>query len=155
MACTGAPFWYFTISAADTKHPICLYYADTKQTFNPFIQVADDRFRLIDNNPVAGAQFFHSMVQMFIKHILGINYGHKGLYGDTSAYYGTVEQVTRESFLPYCRTWIKKQLMKPAGQADSPGMNWLCFGSVLHLFLWTLQGNSNSFNKCVVSQREI
>ena len=33
MAYTSAPFWYFTISPADIKHPICLYYADTKQTF--------------------------------------------------------------------------------------------------------------------------
>lgn len=83
MAYTSAPFWYFTISPADIKHPICLYYADTKQTFNPFLYVPDDRFRLIANNPVTGARFFHFMIQMFIKHIWGINSGHKGLYGKT------------------------------------------------------------------------
>jgi hypothetical protein len=107
MAYTSAPFWYFTISPADIKHPICLYYADSKQTFNPFLRVPDDRFRLIANNPVAGARFFHFMVQMFIKHILGINSGHKGLYGDTSAYYGTVEQQGRLSLHLHMLLWIK------------------------------------------------
>jgi len=29
---------------------------------------------------------------MFIKHVLGVGTEHSGLYGDTSGYYGTVEQ---------------------------------------------------------------
>ena len=67
----------------------------------------DDRFRLIANNPVTGARFFHFMIQMFIKHILGINSGHKGLYGKTSAYYGTVEQQGRLSLHLHMLLWIK------------------------------------------------
>jgi hypothetical protein len=54
--------------------------------------VADDRFRLIANNSIAGAQFFYFIIQMFIKHILGVGSAHKGLYKDTAAYYGIVEQ---------------------------------------------------------------
>jgi hypothetical protein len=47
------------------------------------------------------------MIQMFIKHILGINSEHKGLYGDTSAYYGTVEQQGRLSLHLHMLLWIK------------------------------------------------
>jgi len=28
----GAPSWYITLSPADNKHPISLYYADTKKS---------------------------------------------------------------------------------------------------------------------------
>ena len=44
---------------------------------------------------MACAQFFHFMVQQFIKHVLGVDSYHPGLYGETSAYYGTVEQQGR------------------------------------------------------------
>jgi Helitron helicase-like domain at N-terminus len=51
----GAPLWYITLSPADNKHPICLYFADTEEAFHPFIHFPDDRFQLIAENPVAGA----------------------------------------------------------------------------------------------------
>ena len=35
MAHYGAPSWYITLSPADVKHPICLYFADKQQTFTP------------------------------------------------------------------------------------------------------------------------
>ena len=35
------------------------------------------------------------MVNLFVKHILGVGTTHTGFYGDTSAYYGTVEQQGR------------------------------------------------------------
>lgn len=31
----GAPYWYITLSPADIKHPICIYFADTKEEFKP------------------------------------------------------------------------------------------------------------------------
>ena len=31
----------------------------------------DECYRLIANNPVAGAHFFHFMIENFIKHVLG------------------------------------------------------------------------------------
>jgi hypothetical protein len=88
----GAPSWFITFAPADNKHPICLYYADTKETYSPELRSSNECYRLIAKNPVAGARFFHVMVQMFIKHILGVDSNHPGLYGNTSAYYGTVEQ---------------------------------------------------------------
>jgi hypothetical protein len=31
----GAPSWFITFSPADNKHPICLYYANTKEQMYP------------------------------------------------------------------------------------------------------------------------
>ncbi|KAI0281334.1 hypothetical protein BC826DRAFT_876393, partial [Russula brevipes] len=93
IAYMGAPMWYITLSPADNKHPLSLYFADNVESFNINIcRTEDERYRLIANNPVAGARFFDFMVEMFIKHVLGYGTARRGVYGDTSAFYGTVEQ---------------------------------------------------------------
>jgi len=46
------------------------------------------------------------MVQMFIKHVLGVDQDHPGLYGNTSAYYGTVEQQGRLTLHLHLLLWI-------------------------------------------------
>jgi len=106
----GAPSWYITLSPADNKHPISLYYADTKEKFTPVLQSKSEKDNLIANNPVASARFFHFMIQAFIKHILGVDTDHPGIYGDTSAYYGTVEQQGRLTLHLHMLLWIKGAL---------------------------------------------
>ena len=91
----GAPSWFITFSPADIKHPLCLYYADTKETFTVPLRDYDSRYKLISENPVAGARFFHFVCEMFIEHILGVGSNHSGLFGDTSGYYGVGEQQGR------------------------------------------------------------
>jgi hypothetical protein len=103
----GAPLWYITLSPADNKHPICLYFAGQSQSFSPWPLSADKRYHLIAENPVAGARFFHFMTTMFIKHVLGVGTAHSGLYGDTSGYYGTVEQQGRLTLHLHMLLWIK------------------------------------------------
>jgi hypothetical protein len=49
----------------------------------------------MSRNPVAGARFFHFLCQLFIKNVKGIDSDHRGAYGETEAYYGTVEQQGR------------------------------------------------------------
>lgn len=44
---------------------------------------------------------------MFIKHVLGIGTEHSGLYGNTSGYYGTVEQQGRLTLHLHLILWIK------------------------------------------------
>ena len=58
----GAPSWYITLSPTDIQHPICIYFADTKEKFNPALLAYDERARLVCQNPVAGARFFDFMV---------------------------------------------------------------------------------------------
>jgi hypothetical protein len=65
--------WFITFSPADDVHLISLYFADTQETFSPELRPENERYRLIAENPVAGTQFFHFMVEMFIKHVLGVN----------------------------------------------------------------------------------
>src|SRR3954453_18934078 len=42
----GAPSWSITLSPADVKHPICLYFADTQEEFRPELRGYDERYRL-------------------------------------------------------------------------------------------------------------
>ncbi|KIM40841.1 hypothetical protein M413DRAFT_40234, partial [Hebeloma cylindrosporum] len=88
----GAPSWFITFSPADNKHPICLYYADKDIHFSKSLRSLTERDLLVLSNPVAAARFFDYMVRMVIKHVLGVGQTEPGLYGKTSAYYGTVEQ---------------------------------------------------------------
>jgi hypothetical protein len=44
---------------------------------------------------------------MFIQHILGVGSPHKRLYGDTAAYYGTVEQQGKLTLHLHMLLWIK------------------------------------------------
>jgi hypothetical protein len=61
------------------------------------------------------------MVEMFIKHVLGVETDHPGLYGHTTGYYGAVEQQGRLTlhlhllYLKGCLTpqEIKDNVMDP------------------------------------------
>ena len=110
-----------TLSPADEKHPICLYFAGDKQKFCPEVLSQAERRRLVSGNPVAGARFFHLMISLFIKHVLGsqiVQNGRRrmhgleceysrGFYGTTDAYYGTVEQQGRLTLHLHMLLWIK------------------------------------------------
>jgi len=106
----GAPSWFITFAPADCRHPICLYFADTKEKFSPELRTGKESYNLIAKNPVAGARFFDFMVRMFIQHVLGVDTDHPGLYGDTSAYYGTVEQQGRLTLHLHLLLWISGSL---------------------------------------------
>ena len=62
------------------------------------------------SNSVAAARFFHFMVQMVIKHVFGVGTDHPDLYGDTLAYYGTVEQQSRLTLHMHMMLWISGAL---------------------------------------------
>jgi len=106
----GAPSWFITFSPADNMHPISLYFADTKETFSPELKTYQERYNLIAHNPVAGARFFDMMSKMFIKHVLGFGNNHPGFYGNTEAFYGTVEQQGRLTLHMHMLLWLKGSL---------------------------------------------
>src|SRR6266540_798157 len=135
IAAKGAPSWYITLSPADIQHPICLYYADTKEEFRPEILLPyDERHCLICKNPVAGAHFSYFMVEMFISDVLGVDSIHRGLYGETNAYYGTVEQQGRLTLHLHMLLWLKggfrpeeicKRLLDPGSDFRKKMISWL------------------------------
>jgi len=107
----GAPSWFITFVPADNKNPICFYMADTQLEFKPDLKrTHSEIYRLIANNPVAGARFFHLAVQLFIKHVLGVGSDHHGLFGRTESYYGTVEQQGRLTLQLHLLLWIKNAM---------------------------------------------
>lgn len=110
MSTFGTPVWYITFAPADNKHPICFYYAGDNATFQPDISLCPDRHRLIVTNPAAGARFFDLTVRLFIKHVLGVDSDHVGIYGKTAAYYGTVEQQGRLTLHLHLLLWIQSSL---------------------------------------------
>ncbi|KAF5314576.1 hypothetical protein D9611_007202 [Ephemerocybe angulata] len=104
----GAPSWFVTLSPVDHKHPLCLYWADKDIKFVPDLREYNERVRLIARNPVAGARFFHFLVQLFIKHLLRWkdNDGRPGVFGHTSGYFGTVEQQGRMTLHLHILIWV-------------------------------------------------
>jgi len=46
------------------------------------------------------------MVSLFIKHVLGVGANHPGMYGETLAYYGTVEQQGHLTLHLHILIWI-------------------------------------------------
>ncbi|KAF8988957.1 hypothetical protein BDZ89DRAFT_891371, partial [Hymenopellis radicata] len=93
MASEGAPSWYITVTPADFEHPLCLYWAETNETFTPdhILPIQAQKLH-VTQNPVAAARFFNFMIETFIKYILGVDSSTRGAYGDMAWYYGTVEQ---------------------------------------------------------------
>jgi Helitron helicase-like domain at N-terminus len=72
----GAPSWFITLSPVDSRHPICMYYADKDIGYKPELRSANERNLLFAQNLVAASHFFNFMVRMFIKHLLGIGTDH-------------------------------------------------------------------------------
>ena len=138
IAHKSAPYWYITLSPADIQHPICIYFAQMNEEFKPNILPYDERLRSVCANPVAGARFFHFLIETFISEVLGVNSKHRGLYGETDAYYGTVEQQGRLTLHLHMLLWIRgglspqemrERLMNPESEFQTKVKEWLesCF----------------------------
>jgi hypothetical protein len=50
------------------------------------------------------------MIETFIINVLGVNSTHRGLYGETNTYYGTVEQQGRLTLHLHMLLWLKGAL---------------------------------------------
>lgn len=92
------------------RHPLALYFANADKPIYPDIYKRDERYKLISQNPVACACFFDYMVKLFIKHILGMDTDHNGLFGKTKGFYGTVEEQGRLTLHLHLLLWIENSL---------------------------------------------
>ncbi|KAJ3526701.1 hypothetical protein NMY22_g10064 [Coprinellus aureogranulatus] len=110
VASQGSPSWYFTMAPVDTKHPLCIYFASDNEKFTPEIGPEKDRFLKICQNPVAAARFFDYMVNVFITSLMGFGIDARGIFGDVSAYYATVEQQGRLTLHIHMLIWLKGNL---------------------------------------------
>ncbi len=106
----GVPVFFVTFAPVDFKHPLCLYLcgeAVDLSSYCPSIGSSDDRLRAIARNPVGAARFFHIVVSAFIRYVLGVGIDGPGLFGDTEAYYGTVEAQGRLTLHLHLLMWLR------------------------------------------------
>ncbi|THU82222.1 hypothetical protein K435DRAFT_629019, partial [Dendrothele bispora CBS 962.96] len=95
---SGTPSLFFTLNPADGHNPITSFLAGKDINIEAPFSNPDSRFTWFDrmqtlaSNPVAGAQFFHLMVDEFIGKFLGTKRPDKrGVFGRVKHYYGVVE----------------------------------------------------------------
>jgi len=81
LAYLGAPTWYITLSPTDIKHPIAIYLAQYDKIIHSQLNLDDSHTKLLADNPVASARFFHIMIKSFIKNVIGDNKENVGLFG--------------------------------------------------------------------------
>ncbi|KAK0235583.1 hypothetical protein EDD85DRAFT_791055 [Armillaria nabsnona] len=150
MAAEGAPSWYFTMAPSDHSHPICVYWAGNTVEFDLVLLEERDRVCAITSNPVAAARFFNFMVNLFIQHVLRPgDVALSGLFGDTAAYYGTVEQQGRLTLHIHMIIWLYNSL-SPQQVKDRLLAGDSIFHQELIAYLdntWpdrTLKGNTNA-----------
>ena len=117
---------------------ICWYtlsylYADTHEEFKSQFLSYNEWVWKVCQNPVAGARFFHFIVETIIKDILGIESKNTG-YGETAAYYGNVEQQGHLTSYLHLLLWIKgsqspqeirDQLLNSESDWDKKVVTWL------------------------------
>lgn len=87
IAAQGAPSWFITFAPMDQNNPISVYYAAENTEVFPQIFTKGERAKPIGNNATACARFFKFMVDAFIKHVLGVDTDHEGLFGEIEGYY--------------------------------------------------------------------
>lgn len=105
----GVPMFFITFSPVDFKHPMCIYLCGETVSLDsvaPMLPASAARLRLIAHNPVACARFFDTMVTTFLTHVLCADVDEVGIFGKTTAYYGTVEQQGRLTLHLHLLIWI-------------------------------------------------
>ena len=67
------------------------------------------RKRAAANDPVACAKFFYITINAFLKYLLGFG-TEEGIFGEVSAYYGTVEMQGGGTLHFHCIVWLVEKL---------------------------------------------
>ena len=109
----GLPTFFVTINPNDIEHPLVMHFAGKQVNLDdPFSNgwlPKAERAKILADNPVAAAKFFHTLIEIWLETIIGIrpNREHdKGVLGRTQAYYGTVETQGRGSLHLHILFWV-------------------------------------------------
>ena len=114
MLSIGQPTFFVTINPADLHHPVLLHFADQSINLDDPFSInwlnKQDRCKLVAKDPVATAQFFHKMIDIWLSTILGVAPSVKrntiGVLGRVAGYFGTVETQGRGSLHLHILIWI-------------------------------------------------
>ncbi|THU84342.1 hypothetical protein K435DRAFT_611122, partial [Dendrothele bispora CBS 962.96] len=96
--CNGLPHIFLTLNPTDTNNPIAQVLAGRDIDLDKFFHELSpgsenlERSKIISQNPIAAAQFFHKSVTDLIEILLGTKRENKrGVFSEISVYYGVVE----------------------------------------------------------------
>lgn len=99
----GPPTLWFTLNPCDVGNPLVPILAGKSHqealSMNSF-----ERMKLVVENPVAAAEFFHKSVEAFLEMLM------KGLFGPCKEYYGVVEAQGRGSLHIHFLIWLEQSL---------------------------------------------
>ena len=109
----GLPSFFITINPNDIDHPLVMHFAGKQVNLDqPFAHgwlPKQLRAKLVADNPVAVARFFHTLIKIWLSSIMGCgpNKDHDiGVIGRTKAHYGTVETQGRGSLHLHILFWV-------------------------------------------------
>ena len=101
MICyNGLPEIWFTLNPADNRHPLVAIFAG-KDLATALNLSVFERCRLLAENPLAPALFFHKCVEVFV------NMLKNGLLGEYKGHYGVIEAQGRGSLHIHMLVWLK------------------------------------------------
>jgi hypothetical protein len=114
IICDGLPHFFATVNPADAHNPIAQLQAGREVDLDSIFHALDTddseaktRARIIAENPVAGAEFFHLIITKFFGILLGAERVTKiGVLGKTQGWYAVVETQVRGSLHLHILIWI-------------------------------------------------
>ncbi|KAJ3556734.1 hypothetical protein NM688_g1860 [Phlebia brevispora] len=133
----GLPFWFITFSPAEHNSLTALMMCglmSQEDAIQLKIPHREDQLRAIAANPVACAKFFHFLVHTFLSVIVRAGHEEAGIFGKTSAYYGTVEVQGRLMLHLHLLLWtansatpseIRRRLTENLGSFQEKLVAWL------------------------------
>ena len=130
----GAPLVFTTMNVADTKHPLmCLLYEGQEmarwrllEEDEPNLPNNTEMLRRVARDPVSQAIFSHLMLDLFCRHMLGVDSGRKrgfcdsmasstqpGIFGPVQAYFGPLETQGRGGLHAHMCVWVRYWMRSP------------------------------------------
>jgi hypothetical protein len=126
IMCDGLPHFFATVNPADSLNPIAQVLAGRDVNLDTIFHALDDdnkesstRARVLAENPVAGAEFFHLMVTKFFDILLGTKRVTKiGILGKIKGWYAVVETQVRRTLHLHVLIWIDGAPCSPIVMKD-------------------------------------
>ena len=134
----GAPLVFTTLNPADTRHPVMrLLYNDDfhgdpdgecrpvaawrlLEEDDPDLGNKEDMIRRVAADPVSQALLSDLMMQLFLKHMLGVDFSVSsdsvaastmpGLFGNVQAYFAPLESQGRGGLHAHISVWVKNAM---------------------------------------------
>ena len=144
----GPPLVFTTMNVADTKHPLMKLMYDGKdvgtwrllEESSPDVGPMEEMLQRVAADPVSQALFSDLMMQLFLKHFLGVRLGEDrlfgdsvassgvpGLFGDVQAFFAPIESQGRGGLHAHMCVWVLQPISSrflEELRSGEPGPEW-------------------------------